>query len=139
MPAKIISNPSLVWEFVHKRTGTPAVAGMKGLGLERDGRLIAGVLYEGFTGHNIWMHVAAEPGSRWMTREYLRYCFYYPFVECGVDRVSGWVEESNKEAQRFDEHLGFREEARLKGAARDGGDVILYVMWRKDCRYVDPN
>ena len=137
MAKRIISDPGRVWEFVHKRTGTPATAGMKGLGLEQDGELIAGVLYEGFTGHNIWMHVAAEPGARWMTREYLRYCFYYPFVEAGVDRVSGWVEASNTAAQRFDEHLGFREEARLKGAARDGGDVILYVMWRKDCRYVD--
>jgi RimJ/RimL family protein N-acetyltransferase len=74
-----------------------------------------------------------------MTREYLRYCFHYPVVECGVDRVSGWVEASNEAARRFVEHLGFREEARLKGAARDGGDVILYVMWREDCRYVDSN
>lgn len=138
MAKRIVSDPGRVWAYVHQKAGVPASANMKGLGLEQDGELIAGVLYEGFTGHNIWMHVAAEPGARWMTREFLRYCFYYPFVECGVDRVSGWVEDSNEAAKRFDEHLGFREEARLKGAARDGGDVILYVMWRKDCRYVDP-
>lgn len=138
MAKRIVSDPGRVWAFVNGKTGVPAVAHMKGIGLEQDGDLIAGVVYEGFTGHNIWMHVAAEPGARWMTREYLRYCFYYPFVECGVGRVSGWVEDSNEAAKRFDEHLGFREEARLKGAARDGGDVILYVMWRKDCRYVDP-
>lgn len=133
----IISDPARVWAYVHAKAGVPAIAGMKGIGLEQDGELIAGVLYEGFTGHNIWMHVAAEPGSRWMTREFLRYSFYYPFVECGADRVSGWVEASNTAARRFDEHLGFTEEARLKGAARDGSDVILYVMWREDCRYVD--
>lgn len=136
---QIISNPARVWAFAQAHGVTvPMIAGMKGIGLERDGELIAGVLYEGYTHHNIWMHVAAAPGRRWLNREYLRYCFHYPFVELGCRRVSGWVEDSNEDARRFDEHLGFKEEARLKGAARDGGDVILYVMWREDCRYVDP-
>ena len=110
--------------------------GMKCLGLERDGELVAGVMFEGFNGRNEWMHVAAIPGARWMTKEYLRYCFHYPFNEMGVDRISGYVNESNEVARRFDEHLGFHEEARLKGAAPDGGDVLLYVMWRDDCRFI---
>lgn len=109
---------------------------MQGLGLEREGDLIAGVLYEGYTGHNIWMHVAAEPGKRWLNKEFLRSCFIYPFVQLGCDRVSGWVEGSNEDAKRFDEHLGFKQEAVLRGAARDGGDVILYVMWRDECRFL---
>lgn len=135
----IVSNPARVWAFVRScSVAVPMVAGMKGIGLEKDGELIAGVLYEGYTGHNIWMHVAAAPGRRWLNREYLRYCFHYPFNELGCRRVSGWVEASNEDARRFDEHLGFKEEARLKGAARDGGDVILYVMWRSECKYVDP-
>jgi RimJ/RimL family protein N-acetyltransferase len=113
------------------------VAGMKGLGLEKDGTIIAGVLFEGFTGHNIWMHVAAAPGRTWLNRPFLKACFEYPFIQLGCDRVSGWVEASNTDARRFDEHLGFQEEARLKGAARDGGDVILYAMWRKDCRFIE--
>ena len=53
-----------------------------------------------------------------------------------MDRISGYVNESNEVARRFDEHLGFHEEARLKGAAPDGGDVLLYVMWRDDCRFI---
>lgn len=112
------------------------VGGMKGLGLERDGELVAGVLYEGFNGKNVWMHVAAEPGSQWMTRPFLRYCFEYPFNEMKVDRVSGYVNASNEAARRLDEHLGFKQEARLTGAAPDGGDVLIYVMWRQDCRFL---
>ena len=136
MSARIVSDPGRVWAFVKERVPIAMVAGMKGLGLERDGELVAGVVYEGFNGKNVWMHVAAEPGAKWMTREYLRYCFHYPFVEMGVQRVSGYVEASNALARRFDEHLGFQPEAILEGAASDGGDVILYVMWKKDCRYV---
>ena len=135
MTTRIISDPARVWAYVHQQIPVPVVGGMKGLGLERDGELIAGVLYEGFNGVNCWMHVATTPGKKW-TLEYLRYCFYYPFVEVGLQRVSGAVEASNLAARRFDEHLGFKQEAVLHGAAADGGDVILYVMRREDCRYV---
>jgi RimJ/RimL family protein N-acetyltransferase len=136
MSTRIVSDPGLVYSFCRQYIPIPVVAGMKGLGLERDGELVAGVVYEGFNGHNVWMHVAAEPGAKWMTRGYLRYCFYYPFVELGCSRVSGYVEASNEVARRFDEHLGFRQEAVLNGAASDGGDVILYAMRREECRYV---
>lgn len=108
---------------------------MRAIGLRRSGRLVAGVLYEGFNGRNLWMHVAAEPGARWLVRDYLRACFAYPFLVCGVDRVSGYVNESNTLARRFNEHLGFREEARLRGAAPDGGDVLIFAMWKKECRH----
>jgi NifB/MoaA-like Fe-S oxidoreductase len=40
-------------------------------------------------------------------------------------------------AREFDENLGFQQEAVLKGAASDGGDVILYVMRKEDCKYVN--
>lgn len=126
-----------VFAFVRSRLGGLRRSdGMTAIGLRRDGELIAGVVYEGFNGRNVWMHVAAEPGARWLVRDYLRACFEYPFNVCGCDRVSGHVDDSNEAAKRFDEHLGFKQEARLKGAAPDGGDVILYVMWKKDCRYV---
>jgi RimJ/RimL family protein N-acetyltransferase len=110
---------------------------MVAIGLKRDERLVAGVLYEGINAHNCWMHVAGEPGSRWLTRDYLRTVFAYPFLVCGVRRISGYVDAQNHQARRFDEHLGFQEEARLSGAGMNGGDVILYVMWRDECRFLD--
>ena len=99
-------------------------------------RLVAGVLFDGLNGANVWMHVAAKPGARWMTRDYLRAAFAYPFKVCGVQRISGYVDASNQQARRFDEHLGFQQEAVLKGAASDGGDVLVYVMWRNQCRFL---
>lgn len=143
-PAKVRSMPhafdydlDTVLPFVQRLLpGLPRSDDMRAIGLRRDGRLVAGVLYEGFNGRNLWMHVAAEPGARWLVRDYLRACFAYPFAVCGVDRVSGYVNESNAPARRFNEHLGFREEARLRGAAPDGGDVIIFAMWRQDCRHI---
>lgn len=116
--------------------GLAANDGMRAIGLRRDGELVAGAVYEGFNGRNIWVHLAGLPGRSWLNRGFLQAGFRYPFDMCGVDRLSGYVNASNADARRFDEHVGFTEEARLKGAAPDGGDVILYVMWRKDCHFL---
>ena len=122
--------------FVRTQMPMAYVENMKSLGLERDGELVAGVLYEGYNGPNVWMHVAAVPGRRWMQRDYLWYCFHYPFNEMNVQRISGYVNASNEQARKFDEHLGFKVEATLSGAAPDGGDVLIYVMRREDCRFL---
>lgn len=125
-----------VFQFVTQFFPLVRSAGQQGIGLEKDGRLVAGVIYDDFNGSNIWMHVAAEPGKQWLTRDYLRACFAYPFNQLNCKRVSGWVEASNADARRFDEHLGFKQEAVLSSAARDGGDVIIYRMFKEECKYV---
>lgn len=134
MTTEITVNALKVWSFVDKFLSVPITTGMRGIGIERDGEMLAGVLYENFNGVNVFMHVAAKEGARWLTPEFLRYAFYYPFYEMGAERVTGAVEASNLKARQLDEHLGFKEECRMKGAASDGGDLILYVMWKKDWR-----
>jgi len=98
-------------------------------------RLIAGIWFENYNGANMMMHVAALPNSRWMSKELLWYTFYYPFIECGCKRVTGLVEETNEAAREFDERLGFRLEARLKDAAPNG-DLLVYAMFRDECRWL---
>lgn len=136
MADRLVYELDPVLAFMRQHQPLALCEGMQCIGLERDGRLVAGVAYEGFSGRNIWMHVAAEPGGRWVTRSYARACFAYPFLQLGVDAVRGYVSESNERAMRFDQHLGFKPEARLVGAAPDGGDVLILVMRRESCRYV---
>lgn len=136
MASRLIFDTPTVFEFVNTKMHLSMVQGMVGIGLERNGALVAGVVYEGRNPHNVWMHVAAEPGSKWMTKEYLRACFSYPFLVLGVSAVRGYVDASNTLARRFDEHLGFKQEAVLEGAAADAGDVVIYRMKRSECRYV---
>lgn len=127
-----------VAKFVADKVGmTDGFVRYEAIGLEEDGRLIAGVVYTDYTNRNMFVHLAAEPGARWMTRRFLGVGFRYPFMQVGVDRITGWTEDSNEVAKKFNEHMGYTEEARLKGAARDGSDVVLYVMWKKDCKYLE--
>lgn len=134
---EIIANqPERVGRFVSEIMGNDGWSSYQAIGLEEDGELIAGVLFDNYNGASICMHVAAVPGKRWLTREFLWYCFYYPFVELGVKRITGLVPESNLAARRFDEHLGFRLEARLEDAHPDG-DVLVYKMTKADCRFLE--
>lgn len=109
-----------------------------GIGMEKDGELIAGVVYNEFNGVNINMHVASV-GHHWMTKQYLWTCFDYPFNKCNVRRITGFVEDDNYAALRFDENLGFKYETKLEGAyEHDGriGDIHVLVMRREDCRFL---
>ena len=103
------------------------------IGLEEDGELLAVVVFNLYSGADIAMHIAAVPGRRWMTREFLRVAFRYPFVQLGCRRVSGYVPASNADAQRFDEHLGFRREGLMRHALPDD-DIIVYGMLREEAR-----
>lgn len=111
--------------------------GAQTIGLEEDGELIAGVLFTMYNGPSICMHVAAVPGKRWMTRDYLFRCFAYPFLQLECRRVTGLVREDNLVAQRFDEHLGFKREGVIRQGCDDGTNMLLYGMLKAECRYLE--
>lgn len=126
-------------DWIASRTGGTFVHGeARTIGLLDNGEPIAGVLYDQYNGASIGMHVAAEPGARWMTREFLRVCFAYPFEQLGVRKIIGLVGSGNTRARAFDEHLGFVLEATLKEAHPDG-DLLVYSMTRSQCRWLDLN
>ncbi|TDN70396.1 GNAT family protein [Paraburkholderia sp. BL10I2N1] len=106
------------------------------IGVERDGELIAGVVYDRYTGNDICMHVAAEPGARWATKQAMFRFFVYPFVQLKCSRVTGLVGANNHAARRFDEHVGFVQEGLLRRGMEDGSDLIVYGMLREECRWI---
>ncbi len=137
MSTQLIIDDERVYQFIRSHGVEVArAADQQGIGLEKDGVLVGGVLYAGFNGPNIWMHVAGY-GGRWVNRAILKAAFRYPFVQLGVSQVWGWVEASNQKARKLDEHLGFQQHAVLTGAAKDGGDVIIYRMTKEECRFLD--
>lgn len=107
------------------------------IGLERDEELVAGVVYEDYTGKAVQAHIAGKPGRKWMTPRFLWAIFYYPFKQLGVDRIYCFVSSSNAESMRLAEHLGFKVHSVLEGAARDGNDMIIYSLHRDECRFLE--
>lgn len=135
MSTRLIIDDERVYRFlVGQGVELPRAVDQQGIGLERDGELVGGVMYERFNGQGVWMHCAGI--GRWITKDLLRASFAYPFVQLGVSFIWGWVDASNEKARRLNEHLGFTPHAVLDRAAKDGGDVILYRMTREECRFL---
>ena len=100
--------------------------GSQCIGLEKDGVLVAGTMYDWFNGASVYIHTAIDE----INREYLWFCFYYPFEQLGANVLIGLVGSKNLKAQRLDKHLGFQEFARIQGAHPDG-ELIIYTMEKR--------
>lgn len=123
-------------EFVAEKIGSrPKRDNFTAIGLEDDDKLVAGVVYSDYNGSNITAGIAGE-GRNWMTREFLWFMFYYPFIQAGAKRITACVEQTNIVSQQFVEKLGFELEFAMKDAGKTG-DLLIYRMLRKDCRYLE--
>ncbi|GAA0696389.1 GNAT family N-acetyltransferase [Dyella marensis] len=98
--------------------------------------LIAGVIYNHYTGSDISMHVAAEHGRLWAKPEILHGLFAFPFNQLNCRRVTGFVDSTNLHTLSFDQKLGFRIEGRLRDATPHG-DMFILGMTRKECRWLE--
>lgn len=121
--------------WISERTGGTYHGGAATIGLENsDGTIAGGVLFDQYTGRSICIHVAGT-SVNWITREFLRVCFDYPFNQLGVIKLIGLVDSTNLQARSFDENVGFTLETTIKDASKYG-DLLIYSMTRQQCRFL---
>lgn len=101
-----------------------------------DGKLLAGIVYDGLTGINIDMHIAAEPGATWFVPQFVGEAFRYPFEQLGVERVTAKTPANNAASIKFGLALGFKPEGRIRRALPDGIDLCIFGMLRDECRWL---
>ena len=102
------------------------------IGLEHNGEIVAGALFDFCNGASIFAHIAITGR---ITREWLWFICYYPFVQLRCRVVIGLVPSENKAARRFDEHFGFRLQTTIAGADL-AGDLCIYTLKKEDCRFL---
>lgn len=137
MKRLILGENDRLGPWICERLGTEWLPGRGHcMGMEEEGEITAGVLFDSYNGASVCMHVAANPGKRWMNREMLWYAFAYPFLQLRVKKILGIVASADHHTRKFDEHLGFVLEATLKDA-HPQGDLLLYTMTREQCRWLD--
>nr|WP_295467466.1 N-acetyltransferase [Mesorhizobium sp.] len=107
------------------------------IGHERNGEIVASVVYDTFSTTSCFMHVASE-GRKWNTREFMVVAAAYPFVQCRFPRVSAIVAATNRLSLVFVQHYGFKPEGVLREAGPGGEDIRLFGMLRRECRWLPP-
>lgn len=103
------------------------------LGLMSRQNIVAGVVYNGWTGGSCHMHIAVEGR---LTREFLHAMFRYPLVHCGLAAVLAAPSGANHKCIRFARHCGFEEFHRVKGGSDNGEDLVLMELRRENCRFL---
>lgn len=98
------------------------------------GVLMGGVLYQGYTGVTVCLHMAGLKPN-WASRDFIWCAFDYPFNQLGCHSVFAQVPASNNEALDIDLRLGFKEIARIPDVFQDG-DLRVLRMKREDCKWL---
>lgn len=108
-----------VARYVGERCSTVIYPPYTAMGLEKDGRIVAGVVFNCFTGHDIAVTVAGEQGA--FTRSFIRAVGQYVFAQIGCLRMSITTEQPN--VVELAKRLGAQVEGVKRnhfGAGRDG-------------------
>ncbi len=110
------------------------------IGLEEEGRLIAGVMYDHFFGRSVAMCVAIDRKGIGH-RGFLRFAFRYPFNDLKVHKILGFVAQHNEGAHAFIRHVGFRHTHTINDVMTDPSDrgrtdLWVFEMQRADCRFL---
>ena len=104
------------------------------IGLERNGELVSCTSYGKFNGKSMHAHIAIKPGQS-LTKTFTWFMFYYPFIQCGVDVLVSWHDESQEKAIKLARHLGFKEQCRFKDICYYG-DIIISTLKKEDCKWL---
>jgi len=130
----IISNSDAVAYWVAEKTGGTWTPGRgTSIGRVKNGKIVGGIIYEDWNGANIMCHIAGE--GNWLNRSFLHAIFHYPFVHLEAKRMTAVISSTNEKCIKLVENMGFELESRLYQATPDG-DLLVYRMFKKDCRFL---
>ncbi|QCI67527.1 GNAT family N-acetyltransferase [Phreatobacter stygius] len=121
--------PAVQW--VAGRLGVAFPQGATALALARDGELVGGAVFCGFTGRDIEVSVAACRTLAW-PRAFLVRVGTYAFGELGCARMTMLTSTSNRAVIRIAPRLGAVREGRKRNYYDDGADALVFGILRED-------
>lgn len=136
----VFGEDDAVCEWVRQRVPTIiSVERMRpftALGIHRNGRLIAGVVYNRFLWPDIHVTCAAT-SKTWCTKQVLRTIVNYPFRQKKCQRITCITEAGNRPTRAFLEHFGFKEEGAHPFLFPDGETGVSFGLYRNSCRWFE--
>ena len=127
--ASRIVTDAAVARFVGARCGTIVYPPFTAMGIERDGEIIGGVVFNCFTGNDVAVTVAGSGFSR----GFLRAVGRYVFGQLGCLRLSITTEQD--EVVDYARRLGAKTEGRKRDHFGKGRYGILLGIVRQDWRF----
>lgn len=120
-----------VARFVGERCGTVICAPFTAMGIEREGKVVAGVVFNGFTGNDVSVTVAGERGA--FDRVFIRAVGFYVFKQMGCLRMSIMTEQPH--VVEIAKRLGAQTEGRKRDHFGVGRDGIMLGILKEDWKF----
>jgi len=131
----LLDNPDRVGAWVAEQVNqTTGWGGFYALGVETNGEITAGVVFNNYNTANVTCHIAIAKRTRMIVPMFVAVCDY-AFNHCGLKRITGMVPSNEPKILAFDKHLGFEEEFIMKDGA-PGADMHVLVMFADKCRWL---
>ena len=131
MGGRIVSGPP-IGRWVAGKINGVYHEGDTAIGLVKDDKIIAGVLYENWNGRSIIAHMGVEGR---LTSAYIGAVFDYAYNVCNVEKVILPVGSTNAKSIKLVENMGFAEEGKIADASPEG-DIVIYTLKKADCRFL---
>ena len=123
MPFKLVfDRQSEVAAYMESRLATVLHPPFTTIGIEQDGRIVGGWLFNDYNGSNVEISVALD---RPLTRGMIRAVSHYCFSQMKVRRVTARCRESNTKSAALIRRLGFRHEGRQPFYYGDEAAIIF--------------
>jgi RimJ/RimL family protein N-acetyltransferase len=106
------------------------------IGIEKEGKLIAGVVYNNYQPELLIEMSIASLDKRWATRHNIKAFFRYPFIQLGLERVQTLCKAADKGVVMFNKRLGFTPEGYHRKAFHGGHDAISWSMLKPECKWI---
>jgi hypothetical protein len=131
----LINDIPRVLKFVTDRVQCVFATGkISGIGLEQNGEVVAGVIYDHFTGPCISASMAVDNAH--LTKDFLWAIFDYPFNQLGVGKILAYAAANNEPSVSMLKRMGFVREAYIEGVYPSGAMVIMSLV-RENCVWLE--
>ena len=124
------------WEWIKLRASPILCDDTTGIVAEREGGLVAAVVFDSFSQNSCLAHVVIEDPMI-LRHHFLNYAFQLAFTLKDVGVVLGLTPADNKEALRFNSKIGMKEVYRIKDGYKLGIDFVLQQMRREECKWLE--
>lgn len=118
-----------VARFVSDRLGFGLCPPYTAMGIERDGVIVAGAIFNQFEGANVHVTIAGEGWSR----AFIRAVGEYVFGTLGCERIT--ITTEFPEVEQFAIRLGGQHEGRMRNHFGKGRDGLLAGILREEWKY----
>lgn len=117
-----------VARFVGKRVGAPINPPFTTIGIEKSGEIVAGAVFNIYTGPSVEVTVAALPGG--VTRGFVRACGRYVFDQLKCERAT--FTTADPTVVKLATRLAAQTEGRMRNYFGKGRDGIVLGILKED-------